>query len=597
MIPDFKIPNFFLPENLSLDEIKRYQNAEAANKEELLREQDRQRKMQIAEMQSSQQQTSDVQLHSLTDFDLIEPIDCWIENNCYDTRTVNPESLNVHQGRRVELTEKQRRILRHIFTPHGNRISRYTTVIWSEPKKSGKTGIAGMVVAYFAANVDPPTRVLIIANKKDQAKGRIYQSSLPHLKGLGADIQTSRNSVPEVRMPNGTVVKALPNDPATEAGDAYVLTAWSEIWGFKTEEDEKLYAELMPVDTMRVSMRWIETYAGYRDESTTLLRLYLKAFKDTDERELQDGLDGVHSKAQYVPELLDIRTDDRPACIEIPDEELFIFWSHERDMPWQSEQKRKIAEKDLPKTEYIRLIENRWQNSSSDLLEESWILASVKDNWTKQFEGRQITLAVDASQRHDSIALVGSFLENEIYHTPFVEIYDPQGQDANLQDLVENRVKALFDEGLLASYINDDNEEITPVYFDPWQLHQIRLNCIEYGIDVIEFDQGTMRAKADTMLYYAYRKMQIRNLQGREDFYEHLRAGKAKFMEGEQLRIIKGTTVDSKRIDALIGQSMSCYGAFLLSKMRLTIEDGSSLLLQGTAENNWFLGGGAKMKN
>lgn len=590
MFPDFKLSNFFLPHDLALPEVIGSVDEEAARKH-----------IEIAKQMRAEGVEPEPVQPDIVYLDQLPEIDLWMEANCYDYTSVNPVTLKLDDPKKpprlIQLQDYQRRILRHIFPPGGysdGRISKYTTIIWSQVKKSGKTQIAANVGSYFAENIDPPNNVLAIANKKDQAEDRVYRSMKPTIKGLGGHVPTASTSKPVMFLTNGTQIRALPNSPATEAGDSYILTLWTEIWAFKTETDERLFAELMPVETQRVSMRWIETYAGYWDESIRLKRMYLQAFKDETERELQDGSnpDFPH-RARYVAELDDIVTDDRPACVEIPEAETFIFWDHERRMPWQTDEKYRREFNQYPKTEAIRLFQNRWQSSSSEMLEEAWITAAcVRERWLDRWENEElITLAVDAAMRHDSIALVGSFKSGETYITPFIEIFDPHGQDANLHDLVENRVKALFDEGRLRPYWDEKEERyVTPVYFDPFQLHQIRLNCIEHGIDVIEFNQGEMRKKSDTMLFNLYKDSLIINPPGREDFNEHLRAGKAKYGEGETIRIVKGTTMNAKRIDALVAQSMSCYGAFIADENAVSQDDNSSLLILGSTKSGWGFG-------
>lgn len=587
MIPNFDLTGFITLDSISDERSVLFVDEEAAQAE-------RERKLRDAlierelELSEEEQRERDAQAEEdasfefrLTDFDLLQPIDEWIEENCYDWEKVNQTTLDVRGAPKIKLTDKQRRILRHIFKPTGNSISKYRRVIWSEPKKEGKTTIASCVVAYFAACIDPPNNILCIANKKDQAEGRIYRSAKATLKALGGNVPTATNSKPVITLPNGTKVQALPNSPATEAGDSYSLTAWSEIWAFKSEDDERLFAELMPVPTRRVSMQWVETYAGYWDESNTLKRLYLKAWTDQTEKTLAEG-------AQYVPELLDITTDNRPACVEIPGERIFIYWSHENSARWKDEDYIRVEEKSLTKVEAVRLLQNRWQASSSDMLEPFWITRSFADEEIEPYLGKPFVLAVDAAEKWDNIALVGTIKSGEIYYTVFCEIFEPKGQDADLNKLVRDRVSQLFKDGQLASYYDEEEERwITPVYFDPTQLHQIRLDLIEEGIDVIKFNQGADRQKADTLFYKTYKNGDIRNPK-RPDLEEHLLGAKAKYKEGEQVRIEKGTTKDAKKIDAAVAQSMSLYGSFLMAEKLLTSQDDLSVLSQGSTENSWF---------
>src|SRR6185436_5149365 len=108
-----------------------------------------------------------------------------------------------------------------------------------------------------------------------------------------------------------------------EAGANYGLTLWSELWAMASERGQRVWDELVPVLTKKNSIRWVETYAGFEDESTLLLSLFKKIFVDTTEKETQPN-------ARPVPGLQDITTGSgearRPACWEVPNEGLFVFW-------------------------------------------------------------------------------------------------------------------------------------------------------------------------------------------------------------------------------------------------------------------------------
>lgn len=156
----------------------------------------------------------------------------WIEANVYNWQTVT-RYKGVYDYRTAELlvlSDYQKRILRHIWTPDENGNFPYSQVIWSQPKKHGKTQIAGAVGAWFAENVEPPNTIFTLASNQEQSAGLIFNSMIPSVYAIGGVTPNTQQSVPIIYMPNGTTVKAIPNNYAGSAGGNYGLTLWSELW-------------------------------------------------------------------------------------------------------------------------------------------------------------------------------------------------------------------------------------------------------------------------------------------------------------------------------------------------------------------------------
>ena len=60
------------------------------------------------------------------------------------------------QAGTIRLTEVQKRVLRHVFTPDAEGVFPYDTIVYSTTKKEGKTTIGAAVCEWFAWSQEPP---------------------------------------------------------------------------------------------------------------------------------------------------------------------------------------------------------------------------------------------------------------------------------------------------------------------------------------------------------------------------------------------------------------------------------------------------------
>jgi hypothetical protein len=340
----------------------------------------------------------------------------------------------------------------------------------------------------------------------------------------------------------------------------------------------------MPVPTRKNSLRWVETYVGFEDESELLLSLFLKVFTDTSEQHIQ-------KTAQPVAALEHIRTQGRAACYEVPDEGLFYFHDHERRMPWQiSEQGRQYytqQKTSLRRAAYIRLCENRWQKSAGDYLEPDWIeRAKTLTHVEKSNLIEPMVIAIDASQRHDTTSIVGVVRrESGAFEVPFVDVYDPHGVDIDLDRTVADTIIGLVNRGLVKQTYNEQTLRWEyEIWYDPFQMHQVAMNLRAKHIDCFEFAQGTDRTLADTFLFKQFRDENIAIIDS-PDLDAHLTAAKAREIENEQVRIVKGTRTNAGRVDAAVATSMAVWRAE--SAAQRTEPAGQSILAQDIADSSW----------
>jgi hypothetical protein len=497
------------------------------------------------------------------------PVDEWIEENLWDHTTVNKTNWDFTNARRIRLESFQRRILKKVLTPDAHGFFPYRTIVWSQPKKSGKTQIAGGVGAWYADQVESPNVVITLANDREQSAGLIFASMVPTLHALGCKVPEHQTSKPEVRMSNGTIIQAIANNYAGAAGGNYGLTLWSELWAYTTERSRRLYDELVPVPTRKNSIRWIETYAGFEDESDLLLSIFLRIFTDPQETNTQP-------KARPVPGLEDIETDGHPACWEIQSEGLFVFWDHEHRLLERMQGSTARAEQfireqtaDLRLSTLIRLWQNRWQSTESSFILPEYYRKSVRLTSERM---SPMVLAGDASQRNDTTALVGmerikvKILGREIerFRTVLCRVWDPRGKDIDLEETIAAEVKRIFDFGMM----------VGPFFYDSTQMHQVAVNLRKQGVPCVEFNQGTERERADTFLHKLYKQGRIDNYP-HADLASHVTSAKAVENKFEGVRIVKGTlSSKGKKIDAAVAQSMATWKAstaqFIKPKKRTT---------------------------
>lgn len=454
----------------------------------------------------------------------------WITSNFIDPVTNKLMKLQPWQGKIVDFALQM----------DEDGYSKYDLIIWSQPKKSGKTTTAGAVGAYVAHNIEAPNEVSTVANDQEQSAGRIFSAMLPTLKKLNWEVPVSQKSVvrtPSAYGPNSTTVKAITVNYEKEAGGNQGISLWSELWAYKSERLSRLWEEMTPPPTRKFSMRWVETYAGYIGESLLLQDLYLSCFKDFSEAELQDRV---------------IKLWDDLPVYEV-NEHMLIFWDHAHRMPWQTERYYQSQRDTMRHNAYIRLHENRWVESRDTFI--------TYEKWQESLgtvQKRRCIYALDASKNNDSSALVGCYRKDNKIYTGDVHIWEAKdGEEINLR-YIEDKIVELWRKKLLQP----------PLYYDPYQSVKLAQDLRARGIPCKEFSQGADRVKADTFLYKLYNENMIVN-PNNPVLRKHILGASAREYEGNKIRIVKPTSEDSEnavstqKIDGAVAQSMAAYMAYI----------------------------------
>lgn len=432
-------------------------------------------------------------------------------------------------GQHIRFEDHQKAIFNHVFTfDEGDRLP-YDTIVYSAPKKSGKTTINGIVMGYWLYNIEPPNEVICVANKKDQAIARGFSELKGYVRAdptLLAEATSITGS--QIRLQNGSTVLAIPNNYQGEAGSNHGLTTWDELWGFSNEADRRLYDEFTGVPTRRNSVRLITTYAGFEGESELLEDLYHKIFDD--KHNVKPGV-------------------KRPLGKKFPayaKGELFVYWDHKPRMAWQTKRYYRSQKQQLRPNTYLRLHENRWTSSESGLFDmDKW--DGCVSYWHKPplpDKSIKLSVGVDASTKRDRAAVVSTYREGDKLKLGPKRFWQPSKKEP--LDLELTMEKYLLE--LHANYT------LTCVRYDPWQFHRSGTTLRKKGLPVEEFPQteGNL-TEAGQGLFDLIEYGNIVLYRCKDMRYEATCALAKETSRG--LRIVKGKS--SQKIDQIIGLAMA----------------------------------------
>jgi phage terminase large subunit-like protein len=434
----------------------------------------------------------------------------------------------------------------------------FTTIIWSAPKKSGKTAIAGAVTRWAAETWGRYGEILCVGNDAEQAKERAFKASrisIELTEGYNPATQMLGNRwhilTKEAKcLTTGTVVKAIATDYKGEAGANPILVVWTELWGFTLTRDLRFWAEMAPSPTRPDSLQWIETYAGYEGESELLWRLYDDVVLNG--RQLTAGELGDLGAFEEAP-----NEDDPVPCYVNDRAGVFAYWdegTQARRMPWQkgARGEKYYAGEATRQTgsQMVRLHNNSWVSAESQFIQIEWWEAAVNPMPLRPQERTPLVIALDAAVTGDCFGLVAMSRTPEKATPPnlavrFVQKWDPPPGGAISYRGPEKVVRQLC---------LDYN--VVQVAYDPFQLHDFATRLQQEGVAWFRpFSQAQERLIADKGLYDLIVARRIRH-DGNLELREHLTNANAKQAANEdtRLRIVKKS--DTRKIDLAVCLSM-----------------------------------------
>lgn len=287
------------------------------------------------------------------------------------------------------LTEAGRE--RMLATPEGK--FPWEDMIYSTIKKSGKSEVGGLVGLWVTLSERGVNECFFVANDQEQSMGRGYQRIVDHLNPASPSYNPVIASMMQTRIkPNtrpplkltflaGDFVRAIPTDYGGEAGANPTISVWDEIWAYVLENLSRLWEEFTIVPTRRNSVRFVTTYAGFRDESELLWSMYQRAVRH-----------GVRMH-QTLPIYESVAGD------------VVAYWDHVPRMPWQTPEYYRKEKARLRKNAYRRLHQNQWTRSESAFIDpELWDALPRTGSKPPASKAFPVYVGGDASHKRDCTA-------------------------------------------------------------------------------------------------------------------------------------------------------------------------------------------------
>lgn len=457
-----------------------------------------------------------------------DPI-AWMENNfyLYDTGTL----ITFEECQRVPLREALRLDAEGKFV--------YNTVLWSWPKKSAKSSVIA-AVALWRACTHPKSSIKLISNDLKQSETRVAFYIREAIKLNPALKSTTKinSSGYTIRFANGSHIESLPIDPTGEAGGNDDLLVFSELHGWKTVAQLKMWAEmtLSPTKYGR-AQRWIDTYAGYSGESPILEHLYQV---------------GVTEGVKLWPEW---------EVYANADAKLLATWVTRPMLPWQlgpnGEAYYREEQAHLTTSEYDRMHRNQWVSSAQTFVPAPWWHACRAD-LPKWDHFQECVVAVDAGVVDDCFAIVCLSRHDDRVALRAVKVWRPTRGHKNLFADPDNPENPEYPEGFLRQLA--DLYNVIAFGYDPSQMLNLaeRLMADSVGF-FVPFEQGKPRLLADKQLYDTIRDRRLVH-SGEPELTEHVLNANSTADSKDTLRIIK--RADNLKIDACVALSMGVALAY-----------------------------------
>jgi phage terminase large subunit-like protein len=380
-----------------------------------------------------------------------------------ETTLIDPESCEL-----FVLTEAERIFLRHAFELTADGRLKYPELVFSGPKKSGKTAFAAMLLIYVVRVLGGRyAEGFCIANSHDQASLRVFQAAAriveaSPLLSIDAKVGTEKITLGST----GATITAIPSDYSTAAGANPTISVFDELWGFTSERDHRLFDEMVPPPTRSLACRLTVSYAGFEGESELLEGLYKR------------GIGGT----EIAP---DLYASGGMLC----------FWTNQFTAPWQTEQWREQMREQLRPNAFLRFIENRWVTSETSFVDMDWWDRCIDPEARPVVGDRRLPVwvGVDASTKRDSTAIVAASYCRAARKVRLVRhwVFQPFPDDPiDFEATVEATITSLA-----------DCFDLREVRYDPYQMAASAQRLQRRRVPMVEFPQtsGNLTAASNNL--------------------------------------------------------------------------------------------------
>jgi phage terminase large subunit-like protein len=428
-------------------------------------------------------------------------------------------------GRPFQLFDAQKEFLDRAYLINDSGRLVHSEQVFACPKKSGKTGLAAMhlltTTLVFGGRF---AEGYAVANDLEQAQGRAFLAARriceasPHLR-REANITQSRIEFPQT----GAVIQAIGSDYAGAAGANPVISSFDELWGYTSERSRRLWDEMVPSPTRRISCRLVTTYAGFEGESTLLEELYKRGLAQP-----QVGADLYSGDG------------------------LLMFWTHHPIAPWQTEEWLAEMRRSLRPNQYLRMIQNEFVTTESSFINMSAWDRCVDPRIGSVAADRSlgIFVGVDASVKHDSTAIVAVTWDRKGQRCRLVfhRVFQPTPEEPlNFEFTIERTLLDL-----------NRRFRIRAVWYDPWQMQSVAQRLARAGIKLVEFPQTPANLTAASQNLFEV--IQGQNIVAYHDAGLRMALSRTIAIETPRgWRIGKDKQVH--KIDVVVALAMACYAA------------------------------------
>lgn len=441
----------------------------------------------------------------------------WIPEYFYLYDTTQPLTLIDAQARPLEL---------FWTATDSDGLPQYKTLLWSWPKKSAKSSVLAAVCDYVA-DTQPRSSIKLIGNDLKQADSRIgfylrESIRLGQKNGKRSKAIKITPSGYKIEYPNGSRVEMLPIDPTGEAGGNDDLIVYSELWGWKTEAQKRMWEEMTLSPNKPYSRRLIDTYAGFDGGSPLLEPLY-----ET----------GVKQGRQVWPDL-EVYANDAAKILAV--------WVTKPMFVWQTPAYYAEQVATLHPAAFDRMHRNKWVGDDNAFVPFEWWQACGQGvPPLEQYE--PCLIGVDAAVSGDCFGIVMVSRRGDKVYVRYARKWTPpQGGKIDFSE-PESELARLC-----------SNYYVLAITYDEHELHDFMTRFrIKYGKATWEFEQGKKRLLADKMLFDMIREQRILH-SNEPDLTEHVKNSNAAInKEDRTLRIVKRQ--ETLKIDCNVAQSMCVY--------------------------------------
>ena len=489
----------------------------------------------------------------------------------------------------IRLADHQRKIVNEALSKKANGHFRYSTVIYSAPKKSGKSALASAVALDLAESI-PYAQIYCVANDGVQSQDRLFipiWRCLNHHQQIGSDLAPSRLLLTEAYLKNYAHIKPIPVDASGEAGAEPTAIFYSELHGFIEEKKKRLYSEMtIPPTLWGRSIRWIESYAGYKGISDLLWDLYMLSTRE-----------GVPH-----PDFEDMKGRDGEPVVWVNESaHLFCYWDTVARMPWQQgeegEEYYRQEAKLLSDSEFKRMHWNQWVSPVGAFVDSAHWEADADETIPPLPIGSNVpvVIGIDAAISGDCAAVVAvtrhPFTPDIDIAVRYCKIFKAEpGKPIQIERDIGREIRKLshwwnivcvaYDhyqmEGLIQSYRRgevvitaEETYGMSPEQIVEYEEAESKAAVLWY----FDFGQGNLRNVSDKELYDAIlglhvrwnprdRDSQIVDLGQGESLSIHIKqAGRTE--TGGKMRIVKLS--DEAKVDAAVALSMAHHQCKILN--------------------------------